>query len=209
MHTRLILATSTLLCLASAGSSADQFPDASPWEVCVTGSLLPGINEGIDGVRDKLGTGTDVLILYHGPVGPAPLGYIAGLGLFDDSRRGRVNVPDNIAHYDAQGVIVTAGLTFPLYPRLSLEARIDVRGGEGQITAKQSFSNGDFTVVGDYGTYIAAAGTIGAYYTFLSAICIGIDVGYDRFKGKSDFVNSTVTVKGDGVTAGIGIGYRF
>jgi hypothetical protein len=32
---------------------------------------LPGINEGIDGVRDKLGTGTDVLILYHGPVGTA------------------------------------------------------------------------------------------------------------------------------------------
>jgi hypothetical protein len=184
-------------------------PGSSPWEVRVIGSILPGITEGIDGVRDKEGLGGEVLILFHGACGSSPMGYVAGVGIFDDDRRGRINDPDNVATYDAQGVMATGGVSYPLGARLSLEALIDIRGGEGRITAKQTFSNGDFTVLGDYGTYLAAAATIGIYYAFPAAVSVGVDVGYDRFRGKSDFANAGVIAKGEGVTAGASVGFRF
>jgi hypothetical protein len=209
MHTSSHILSASFLCFAAGIQAADPMPGSSPWEVRVVGSILPGINEGIDGVRDKEGLGGEVLLMYHGTCGSSPVGCIAGIGLFDDDRRGRINAPDTVATYDAQGVMATGGLTYLLCPRLSLEARIDLRCGEGRITAKQTFPNGDFTVLGDYGTYLAAAGTIGISYAFPSAVSVGIDVGYDRFRGESDFANTDAHVKGDGATAGASVGFRY
>jgi hypothetical protein len=209
MYTPALILSTSLLCFATLAPAADPIPGSSPWEVRFIGNFLPGINEGIDGVRDKDGLGGEILILYHGACGSSPLGCIAGVGLFDDDRRGRINAPDTVATYDAQGGMVTGGVSYSLSPRLSLESRIDIRVGEGRITAKQSFSNGDFTVLGDYGTYLAAACTIGIYYAFPSNASIGFDVGYDRFRGSSDFANTDATVKGDGATAGASLGFRF
>lgn len=209
MHTPTVILSTSLFFCAALATAADPMPGSSPWEVRVIGSFLPGINEGLDGVRDKDGLGGEVLFLYHGTCGSSPVGCLAGIGLFDDDRRGRINAPDTVATYDAQGIVLTGGVSYLLSPRLSLEARIDVRGGEGRITARQTFSNGDFTVLGDYGTYVAAAGTIGIFYLFPSAMSVGADVGYDRFRGKSDFANAAAIVKGDGATAGLSVGFHF
>jgi opacity protein-like surface antigen len=201
-------AISAILLLA-AGLAPAVEPADQHWEVRIVGDLLPGFDSGVTGAKSRLSDGGELLAVYHLPLPAQAFGVVFGAGLFDDSRRSKVANPDNIASYDAQGIMILGGITYALAPRWSLEADGEVRGGEGRITAKQTFDNGDFQVLGDYGRYLAASVLAGVSYECTDRLALGLAAGYDSFQGKSDFVAHAVTVRGNGLIVQLRLGFFF
>ncbi len=206
-------ASATAILLLAAGLAAGADPAPAPeqhWEVRIVGSVLPGFDSGIAGADDsRLSGGGELLAVYHGGLPARPLGFILGAGIFDDSRRSKVANPDNVASYEAQGIVLLAGVSGELTPRWSLEAHAEVRAGAGRLSAKETFANGDFEVLGDYGRYLAGSVLAGATYSCTSRIAIGLLAGFDGFSGHSDFVAHAVTVRGDGPVVQAHLGFIF
>ena len=210
MHSPTAAISSILLLAAGLAPGADPGPGADPhWELRVVADALPGFGTGVAGADSRISDGGELLAVYHGAFPVQPLGYLLGAGIFDDSRRSRVSDPDSIATYDAQGVVLMAGLTDALTARWSLEAVAEVRGGAGRLTAKQSFANGDFDVLGDYGRYLAGSALAGASYRCCDRLVLGLLAGFDDFSGHSDFVAHAVTVRGDGLAVQVHLGFLF
>jgi hypothetical protein len=206
--------TSTLsaLLLLAAGLAPGAEPAAEPhWEVRIVGDVLPGFDSGVSGAGSRISDGGELLAVYHHalPTQPVDLHLIIGAGIFDDSRRSRISNPDSSASYDAQGIVLMAGITDALSQHWSLEAHTEVRGGAGRLTAKQTFANGDFVVLGDYGRYLAASALGGATYRCSDQLIFGLLAGYDDFRGHSDFVTHAVTVRGDGLVVQLTLGFLF
>jgi hypothetical protein len=203
----LIIGMLSLSC-AAIGAAAE--PSLlSNVEVRIVGGPAPGYDSGYGDGDKRIGSNGELLALYHQPLGTSPLGMVLGIGLFDDGRRAKANNPDNVTEYDAQGIVVTGGVSYAVMPKLSLEARAEVRGGEGRFSAQQTFANGNYEVLGNYGRYIAGSAVAAVYYTFPFAMTLGLEAGYDDFIGKSDYINNDLTLKGDGLLVRAAIGYRF
>jgi hypothetical protein len=199
---------SLLLLAAGLAPGADPAPDPH-WELRIVGDALPGFGSGVAGADSRISDGGELLAVYHAALPAQPFGFILGAGIFDDSRRSRVDNPDNIATYDAQGIVLMAGVTDALTARWSLEALLEVRGGAGRLTAKQTFANGDFEVLGDYGRYLAGSALAGASYRCTDRLVLGLLAGYDDFLGHSDFVAHAVTIRGDGLAVQLHLGFLF
>jgi hypothetical protein len=204
-----LLLIGAILGSMSTALVADDQPSTNPWEVRVLGGIETGYNKGYPGQHDRIGSTGEVLALYHNNFENGPLGVVVGIGAFDDDRRAKEDTPDNITNYEAQGAVVTAGVTYDITKQLTIEGRVDGRAGEGRFDAQQTFSNGTFHVLGDYGRYYAGSAVAGVYYTFTNKISVGIEAGYDTFQGKSNYINNDLTLRGDGLVARLGAGYHF
>jgi hypothetical protein len=203
-----LLLSALLGALAAPLIAADQ-PPASPWEVRILGGIETGYTTGYPGQHERIGSTGEILALYHAPIATGPFGVVVGVGLFDDDRRAKEDSPDSITSYEAQGAVVTAGVTYDLGRQFTVEARVEGRAGEGRFDAQQTFANGTFHVLGDYGRYYAGSAVAAVYYTFTNRISVGVEAGFDAFQGKSDYINNDLTLKGDGLVARLGAGYRF
>ena len=187
---------------------------ASRFRVFASGVLALAAREALEsfeygGVDQRIGSSGELVVLYRRPLAGAPLDLLLGAGVFDDTRRGKANDPDNITQYDAQGIVLTGGVAYRMITPLSLEARVEVRGGEGRFSGEQTFANGNYEVLGNYGRYIAVSAVVAAYYELPRAVSVGVEVGFDDFEGKSEYINDTLSLRGDGLLVRLGLGYRF
>jgi hypothetical protein len=208
MNSPPIIAVMLSLACAATAAAADPAP-LSNVEVRLLGGVAPGYESGYGGTDKRSGSNGELLVVYHQPLGTSPLGVVLGVGIFDDERRAKANDPDNVTTYDAQGIVLTGGLSYAVMPRLSIEARAEARGGEGRFSAQQTFANGNFAVLGNYGRYLAGSAVAAVYYTFPFNMTLGLEAGYDDFQGKSDYINNDLTLKGDGLLVRVGLGFRF
>jgi len=204
------VASILLLCACAMADCAESAApgDDSSSEVRLIFGSLPGIRSGVDNVDSRVSTGGQLLYILHG-ASSNQFHLLLGGGLFEDVRRGSVAGADSLVKYDAQGVVLTGGASYQVNQPLSLEARVDLKGGIGRVTGTESFSEGDFQIIGKDGSYYDASLEVGGHWTFPVKIKVGGEVGLDTYRGKSDLPGDAVEARGNGLFFRGGVGYSF
>ena len=101
----------------------------TPWEVRLLGGLGPGYETGCIGVEIRGSTNGELQLLYRLPMASRSVGVSIGSALFVDTRHGKEGYSDDITSYDAQGIILTGGVSWMMMPKLSIEGRAELPGG--------------------------------------------------------------------------------
>jgi hypothetical protein len=91
---------------------------------CAFQETIPCIRVEIRG-----STNGELQLLYRLPMASRSVGVSIGSALFVDTRHGKEGYSDDITSYDAQGIILTGGVSWMMMPKLSIEGRAELPGG--------------------------------------------------------------------------------
>ena len=143
-----------------------------------------------------------------------PISYVVDFGVFSRKHSGKIEdtvYPTNV-HYKTVGLSLGAGIVLKPVENFHLEGKVEIARGKGQPDL--STPGIAWNERGD-GTYSATSVILGGYYTFSApGFQLGLELGTQSFDGKFKIWNNNGywtdgSVKGNGATANVTLGYRF
>jgi hypothetical protein len=191
--------------LASAGAADTTFTD-----VRLSLDLVPGVDKakpenGSDIDTDaKAGFGVGLGVQYGSYVAD-PMGWVAGLQLFDKGAKG--DTAGGSAKFNAYGLRIDAGGAYRVMPELHFELTPFFGVGGASVKTDPGGTSGS-------GLFLDWGLTLGAYYTYQDHWQGGVHLGYEGYSatGNADYfatgTKNDLTLVGNGFVIGIDLGYR-